>query len=117
MTAGHKVIYYISPSGDNPVKEFIDSLQKIQKAKIFRVFEIYQRYGISSIAPHTKKLSGIPLWEIRIKGKDNIRIIYLVRTQYSILALHGFIKKKQKTPRRELEIALERYKNWLKSAS
>ena len=76
MEAINQIIYYISSSGDNPVKEFLDSLQKSQKAKVFRIFQIYQLYGISSIIPHTKKLTGTPLWEIRVKGKDNIRIIY-----------------------------------------
>lgn len=107
------VVYYLTPSGENPIKDFIDSLQKVQKAKIFRLFEIYQEYGLSAIIPHTKKLSGTPLWEIKIKGKDNIRIIYVVRTKDSILVLHGFIKKTQKTPQKELKTALEKYKKWL----
>lgn len=109
----YRIVYYLTPSGENPVKNFIDSLQKIQKAKIFRLFQVYIGYGLSAIVPHTKKLAGTPLWEIKIKGKDNIRIIYVVRTKDSILVLHGFIKKKQKTPRKELEIAIERYRRWL----
>lgn len=114
MITTNKVIYYISPSGENPVKKFLDSLQKSQKAKVFRIFQAYQLYGLSSIVPHTKKLTGIPLWEIRIKGKDNIRVIYIVRTVKSILALHGFIKKSQKTPNKELRVALDRHKDWIK---
>lgn len=110
MGSFYRIVYYTSPSGENPVQEFLDSLQKIQKAKVFRLFQIYQEYGLSAIVPHTKKLSGTPLWEIRIKGKDNIRIMYIVRTKDSILVLHGFIKKTQKTPLKELRIALERYK-------
>lgn len=108
----NQVIYYISSSGNNPVKEFLDSLQKSQKAKVFRIFQTYQLYGISSIIPHTKKLTGTPLWEIKVKGKDNIRVMYIVRTEKSILILHGFVKKKQKTPQKELRVALERYKDW-----
>jgi len=48
-------------------------------------------------------------------GKDNIRIIYLTKTKTSILTLHGFVKKKQKTPQKEINIALERYEVWKKS--
>ena|SRR3990170_8302968 len=112
MVTTYKVIYYISPSGENPVKKFLDSLQMTQKAKVFRIFQAYQLYGLSPIIPHTKKLTGLPLWEIRIKGKDNIRIIYILYTEKSILVLHGFIKKSQKTPQKELKIAIERYKDW-----
>lgn len=113
MPSKYKIYYYTSPSGDNPVKKFIDSLGKIQKAKVFRVFQIYQEYGLDLIVPHTKKVSGTPLWEIRIRGKDNIRIIYVSLTKKSILALHGFVKKKQKTAQKDLKIALKRYKDWI----
>ena len=112
MEEKYRVIYYLSPSGENPVKKFIDSLSKIQKAKIFRIFQVYGQYGLSFILPHTKKLKGTPLWEIRIKGKDNIRIIYVTLTKRSILVLHGFIKKKQKIPQKELSIALKRHNVW-----
>ena len=114
MNTNWRIDYYISPSGDNPVKQFLDSLEKIQKAKVFRIFMYYEQYGISSIIPHTKKLSGTPFWEIRIRGKDNIRIPYLVNTEKSILVIHGFIKKTQKTPQKELYIAYQRYKEWKK---
>lgn len=114
MASIYRVVYYISRSGDNPVKIFLDSLQNIQKAKVFRLFQVYERYGLASIIPHTKKLTGTPLWEIRIKGKDNIRVIYVSRTEKSILVLHGFIKRTQKTPKKELIIALERYEDWKK---
>jgi len=80
--------------------------------KVFRIFQFYQSYGLTSIIPHTKKLKGYPLWEIRIRGKDNVRIIYAVYTKNSIRVLHGFVKKTQKIPRKEMDIVLERYKDW-----
>ncbi len=109
-----KVIYYTTSKGENPVEIFLESLQKQQKAKIFRIFQYIEFYGLSSVLPHVKKLTGTPLWEIRILGQDNIRILYIGFRQDSVLLLHGFIKKKQKTPLREINLALQRlneYKN------
>jgi len=63
-----------------------------------------------SVIPHIKKLTGTPLWEIRILGKDNIRIFYALMSKNGIIVLHGFIKKSLKTPSREIEVALHRYK-------
>ena len=106
------VYYYLTSSRENPVKKFLDSLSEKQQAKILRIFQYIQEYGLQSILPHVKKLTGTPLWEIRILGKDNIRILYLIPTKTSVLILHGFIKKKQKTPVKELQLALTRYEDW-----
>ena len=105
----YKVYYYTS--GDkSPIKDFLDSLQKTQKAKILRIFQYFQEYGIEAITSHTKKLSGTPLWEIRILGKDNIRIIYVLPDRSKLIVLHGFTKKTQRTTAKNMNIALQRYK-------
>jgi len=108
-----RVIYYLTPRNENPVKDFLWSLTKRQKAKIHRIFTLLETYGLSSIIPHTRKLTGTPLWEIRILGSDNIRIIYVDIKNNQILVLHGFIKKKQKTPTKEISLSLKRHQNWL----
>src|SRR3989339_310214 len=97
--------YYVTKTGKKGVQEFIDSLDKIQQAKIIRIINTIEIYGLRSVIPHLKKLVGTPLWEIRILGKDNIRIFYIAPTQDSIVILHGFIKKKQKTDSKEISIA------------
>lgn len=114
MSLPYIIYYYISPSGDNPVSQFLDSLNKKQQSKVLRIFQYIKVYGLSAILPHTKKLSGTPLWEIRILGEDNIRIFYVILIQNTVLILHGFIKKSQKTPPKEIQIALSRLKQWKK---
>ena len=108
-----EVIYYISPSGNNPVSDFLDGLDEQTQTKLLRVVANIEEYGLLSVIPHIKKLTGTPLWEIRVLGKSNARIIYIVPTQNRILLLHGFIKKTNKTPSKEIEIANSRYKQYL----
>lgn len=114
MPEKYRIYYYISISGDNPIKDFIDSLAKKQQVKILRILQYISTYSLYAVLPHIKKLTGSPLWEIRILGKDNIRIIYAVPLRNTILLLHGFVKKKQKTPTGELTIALRRHADWIK---
>lgn len=109
---GTMVYYYQTIHGDRPVSDFLDSLSEIQQSKILRVLQSIRTYGLSSIIPHLKKITKTSLWEIRILGKDNIRIIYLVPDKLSIILLHGFIKKTQKTSQKDLSIALDRYVDW-----
>ncbi len=107
-----KVIYYISASGDNPVSDFLDTLETQTQSKLLRVLHNIREYGLQSVIPHIKKLSGTPFWEIRVLGKDNVRVVYVIPAQLQVLVLHGFVKKSQKTPPKELETAMKRYNEY-----
>jgi phage-related protein len=61
-----------------------------------------------------KALEG-PLWEIRLKGKDAIaRALYVTIKGRRVVIVRVFVKKTQKTPRREIETALARAREVLK---
>lgn len=61
-------------------------------------------------APHTEAF-GDGLFELRLKGKEGIaRVFFCVLVRRRVLVLHSFLKKTQKTPRREIEIARKRMK-------
>lgn len=102
-----QILYYISSSGDNPVKNFLDQRSSV-KSKAFKIFQYIREFGLTAAIPHIKKLTGSPLWEIRILGEDSARILYVTRKEKQILLLHAFVKKTNKTPRREIEIAISR---------
>ena len=60
--------------------------------------------------PYVKHVQG-PLWEIRMKGRDGIsRALYVTTTGRRVVVVRVFVKKTRKTPRREIELALERAK-------
>ena len=107
------IAYYIPPSGNlSPLVSFIENLNERERAKLSNTFELLKNFGIRVGAPHVKKLIGTPLWELRILGQDNIRIFYIILENKTFLLLHGFVKKKQKTPRKEIDIAVTRLKKY-----
>lgn len=114
MSLSSKVIYYRAENGDSPISEFLDSLDKKHQAKILRIVRTVEEYGLLSILPHVKKLRGYPLWEIRILGKDSVRVLYMQQHISLIVLLHGFIKKTNKTPHPEIQIAPQRMKRIIK---
>jgi len=60
--------------------------------------------------PHTESF-GDGLFELRLKGADGIaRVFFCTLIGRRIMMLHSFIKKSQKTPLRELEVARKRMK-------
>jgi len=93
---------------DNSLDKFIKSLQKPTIAKVLRTIDLLEKFGEKLGPPHTKKIS-VRLFELRILGKQEVRIFYTFRKS-QISLLHGFVKKSQKTPRKEIKTALQKLK-------
>jgi len=69
-----------------------------------------EEYGPNLGMPHTRAL-GNGLFEIRAKAEEGIgRVFFCTTVGRKIIILHSFIKKTNKTPKRELDLALARQK-------
>ena len=97
MTARKSSPHYVSPTGRNPVREWIlgEEIQKVE-------------FGWPIGRPHCAPL-GHGLWEVRSDLDSNriARVMFCMGDGHMIL-LHGFIKKTQKTPQQDIELALKR---------
>ncbi len=89
------------------ISEFIAGLDKPSIAKTLRTLDLLEKFGNKLNMPHSKKLCA-ELFELRIRGKNEIRIIYCF-CRNKIVLLHGFIKKSQKTPERHIQLAKKRF--------
>ena len=99
------IIFYEKEDGTTPVQEFLGKLPVKHQAKALRDIDVLEKYGTSLTEPHVKHIKG-KLWELRIKSASDIsRIFYFVPVGKSIILLHGFVKKTQKTPNSEIETA------------
>ena len=109
-----KVKFY-QKNNKSPVQEYILKCQKPVREKIIRQIRYLQEYGLRPEVLDLKKLRGYPLWEIRIIGKDNIRLLCCQNTN-TVHMLHIFAKKTMKTSLKDLNLGLSRYKkifdNW-----
>lgn len=108
MSESWRVVYYVSSSGDIPVRDFLDAAGPKLKTKALRILQHIEEYGLQAAIGHIKKFTGTPLWEIRILGGDSARIFFVTQVGKRIILLHAFYKKTQKTPPKELAIALKR---------
>ena len=89
----------------------VNSLPVDMLARLRRIAELIQTHGIERMhEPHVKHLEG-GLWEIRLTGRAGIaRALYIPATERRVVIVRVFVKKTQKTPRREVELALARAK-------
>ena len=102
-----KIVYYKTPRGKDVIKDFLDELQENTQAKVGRQLDLLEKYGFALRMPYVKAF-GNGLMELRVRGNQEVRIFYTFIREGKICLLHGFIKKSQATPTRELVIARKR---------
>lgn len=84
------------------------------RARFQRIVELIEQHGLEQVRePYVKHLEGA-IWKIRLKGRDGIsRALYVTARGKKVVVVRFFIKKTQKTPRHELDIAHRRAKEVL----
>jgi phage-related protein len=89
----------------------LNALPTDMLAKLRRIGELIQTHGVERMRePHVKHIEG-RLWEIRLIGRDGIaRALYVTASGRRVVIVRAFVKKTQKTPRSEIELALARAK-------
>ncbi len=102
------IITFETQRGEKPVDEFIKRQQPQAKSKIVHNIRLLGQYGNMLGMPHSRMLAG-GLYELRIRGKEELRIFYCFKKK-TICLLHVFKKQTQKTPVKELDLAINRMK-------
>ncbi len=88
------------------VEKFVETLDKRTVAKVLRTIDLLEQFGNRLGLPHSKSF-GRGLFELRIRGQQEIRLFYAFHKD-AISLLSGFVKKTQQTPARELQKAFDR---------
>ena len=105
------VEFYKKENGDIPVMDFLLSLEPKMRAKAFLEIELLEKHGTKLREPYTKPLKGDKyknLFELRVKFSSDIsRIFYFTFKNNTFVLQNGFIKKTDKTPKRELDKAIK----------
>ncbi len=89
----------------------IAALPADMQARFLRLAERIGQAGLESLSePHVKHLEG-KLWELRLTGREGTaRAFYVTAIGRRVVVIRAFVKKTQKTPRAEIELALRRAK-------
>jgi len=99
-------IEYYSPK----LEEDVLNLPTGLLARYLHLIDLMLEFGSNLGMPHTKAIEG-GLFELRVKGKEGIaRVFYCTKIGKRIVMLHVFVKKTQKTPKKEMKLAMQRMK-------
>lgn len=108
-----QLIAYEKINEEVPVEEFLDSINPKMRAKIYGLMEILQEKGNMLREPYSKHLDD-GIYELRCKfGSDVTRVLYFFYYDGKIVMTNGFVKKTQKTPKKEIKLAKERRKDFI----
>ncbi|MBI2592442.1 type II toxin-antitoxin system RelE/ParE family toxin [Candidatus Saccharibacteria bacterium] len=104
----YRITYYRTSRGEEPSRYFIEKQDKATRAKVARYIKLLEAYGPNLGMPHVRYLKS-GLYELRIRGQNELRIFYIALTsKRTVMFLHAFRKRTQKTPENELKIARSR---------
>ena len=102
------VDFFREADGTKPVAQFIRSLPVKLKAKVVADLHLLEEYGNKAREPLSKSL-GDGIFEIRSQaGNDIVRVLYFFDEGKLIIVTNGFVKKQDKTPINEIELAKAR---------
>lgn len=89
----------------------VRALPPDMQARFLRFGDIIEQSGLQALPRDSVKHLEGKLWELRITGRDGIsRAIYVTAAGRRVVVVRVFIKKTQKTPPRELDLARQRAK-------
>lgn len=91
---------------DAQLEKFMYSLDEATVAKVLRTIDLLEMFGYKLTPPHSKKVHT-ELFELRMRGKQEVRIFYTFYKDEAIL-LHGFVKKSKRIPTKEMRTALQK---------
>ncbi len=106
-----KVIFFKTDTGNEPVREWLKALSK-EDCKVIGTDILTVQYAWPIGRPLVDNL-GDGIWEVRSRLDNRIARTLFALVDQEIVLLHGFIKKQQKTPQGELELAKKRKRQYL----
>ena len=105
-------VFYIDDDGSEPVKDFILSQPEGAIAEIIHVLDLLYTFNIMLGSPYVRKVHKSGIRELRIKhGSDIYRIFFFAHTGQKFILLHAIMKKEDKIPPRDIELAARRMNN------
>jgi phage-related protein len=101
--------FYRTSSGSSPVEIFLDGLTDQHAQKVAWVLRLVERLNRVP-EQYLKKLAGTDqIWEIRVQiGGKSYRLLGFFDGPVLLILASGFVKKQQKTPHKEIELAQRR---------
>ncbi len=109
-----EIAFYRTESGECPTEKFLDALTAQQTQKVAWVLQLIEELNVVPVQYFKKLVNMDGIWEVRVPFGGNIfRLLGFLERGNVVILTHGFQKKTQETPRKEIKLAENRKKEYL----
>lgn len=109
-----EIILYEKKNGDSPIDNFIRKMPDQSRAKLHMIIDLLKEKGPDVRMPYSRYLND-GIFEIRLlTGRDSFRVLYFFMAEKKIIFTNGFKKKTEKTPLKEIKIAIAYREDYLR---
>ena len=110
-----ELVLYTSAAGRCPVGDYVGGLDRDDRLRVADCLDLLEAFGLDLGAPHVRSL-GDKLWELRVTGHVQHRVLHFATTGRALVLLHAFTKKTVKTSPGELKTARRRMADYVRRA-
>ncbi len=108
-----KLLFYNKQNGKSQIFDYYQNLNKKIKIKIALYISLLIKNNGRLGMPYSRHIVD-KIWELRVDfDKNYYRIFYFIFIEKQIVFLHGFNKKTNKTPIKEIEKAKNNYDDFI----
>ncbi len=111
------VVFYETARGNRPTELWLAQQDTKVQARFARIFDLLEEHGTGVHEPYVAHLRD-KLWEARLEHQRvQYRLLYFPAPHWLFVMLHGFVKKTQRTPSREMDVPEQRMRDYLERRS
>lgn len=90
-----------------PALEFLQTIEPKPRATAFRAIDLLRQFGLTLPMPHSKRLRGHPLHDLRVRhGSTIVRLFCFMEADPVFVVTGGYLKKSDRTSQSEIEGAM-----------
>ncbi|OLC63928.1 MAG: hypothetical protein AUH69_13290 [Actinobacteria bacterium 13_1_40CM_4_65_12] len=105
--------FYATAQGARPAEAWLRDQPVKAQARFAWIFDLLEEHGTNVKQPYVSHMVG-KIWEVRVEHeKVQHRLLYFSAPKRKLVMLHGFVKKTQKTPPKEIEVAAQRMRDYM----
>jgi phage-related protein len=108
-----RVVYFRESGGRSPIEDFIERLAQDEQVDVAVGIDMLRSHGIALGRPWVAPL-GKGLWELRVRSRRQLRILYFLHTGRTFVLLHAFVKRTRKVPQSEIRVTTRRMNEYLR---